>query len=633
MMRLDRLLAAACLVAALLTLAPGVGIAWAIDSEAAKPYDLQVVVRFVPHRLLTPAFRRQFETELLDALQSTLGIAGRVEVVEADDRTNAWPALGTLDARTDLQPAKRHYLQLEFADGQYVVTARQRDGSTGLASPRVRQARTSDRAFAARLAMKLIDLDFGAVGAVIGKDGETVRLQLRGSAIGGPDAARLAPVGSVFALSRIEGEPPRGRAVPSTYLRVVRSHPDGICDCQIVSRFLNPLGDWPQVSYRAIRLGTVSAPVRLQLVDPNGLPQQNLLVLMSATGFRPDDAISDQGPARDGAFASAKPYSGLAYVRVVTGDQQRMIPVPVLDDQPVVCVLDAASGGASRQQFDFDVRNVHHRLQDIVRRLTGQKTQLDAMLRDSRNKDALERVQSSLEVLDNDLAALTTEVGRLRRSANELKAEPAPLLENCDTLIREIRGRRESLGKFESELKKVNDTESSAENQKKRDRFLELSHRAESQREEADFDGAIATYQQILTEFGARPDIQRRHDDLKAAWQVKNEAHSQARQYAYGPWAKIERIDDVRDRLPEARRQFEVIRAAGDRLTALKFSLVASGTATDIVVRAYEELQQSQTDSDKINLKTIAQIRNDLQAFLGELSKFIRGSEAPKASP
>lgn len=609
-----------------------VGQVFAIDAEAAKPYELQVVVKVVPHRLLTPAFRRQFETEILDAMQSTLGIAGHVEVMEADDRTIPWPGLTTLDAKSDLKPSKRHYVQLEFADGQYVVTSRQQDGSTGLASPRVRQARTSDRAFAARLAMKLLELDFGAVGTVVAKEGDAVRLQLRGGAVAGANVSWLAPPGSVFALARIEGDPPRGRLVPASYLRVVRTNPDGVCECQLVSRFLNPLGDWPQVNYRAIRLGTASAPVRLQLVDPNGLPHQNLLVLVSQSGFRPDDAVTDQGPARDGTFVSAKPYSGLAFVRVVTGDQQRLIPVPVLDEQPVVCVLDAASGGASRQQFDFDVRNVHHRLQDIVRRLGGQKTQIDALLRDSRNKDALERVQTGLEVLDGELTALTAEVMRLRRSADEQKASPAPMLEHCDILIREIRGRRESLAKFETELKNAHEAESSAESQAKRDRFLELSHRAETQREEADFDGAIATLTQMMTEFGARPDVQKRLDELKAAWQIKSDAHAKARQYAYGPWAKIERIDDVRDRLPEARRMFEVCRDAGDRLTALKFSLVASGPATEIVIRAFEELQQSQADSDKINLKAIAQVRNDLQSFLSDLSKFTR-ADAPKSSP
>ena len=277
-----------------------------VDAEAAKPYDMQIVLRIAPHRLLTPTFRRQLAADLKDAMQASLGALAQVEIVDVAEHPEAWQSPSGLDGQTQLQSAKRHFVQVEFVDGQYVVTARQLDGSTGQASPRLRQGRTSDREFVARLAARFIDQDFGAVGTVVGKEGDVVRLQLRGGSIAGADWSRFVPIGSVFALTRIEGEPRRGKLVPATYLRVSKEPADGICECQLVSRYLNPLADWPQVSYRAIRLGTTTAPVRLRLVDPNGLPHQNVLVFVSPQGFRSTDPVTDQGTAQEGSFVSSK---------------------------------------------------------------------------------------------------------------------------------------------------------------------------------------------------------------------------------------------------------------------------------------------------------------------------------------
>jgi len=598
----------------------------AVDAEAAKPYDVQIILRIAPHRLLTPTFRQQLTADLKDAMQASLGALAQVDVIDASNHPEAWQPLAGLESQTQLQPAKRHFVQVEFADGQYVVTARQHDGSTGQASPRVRQARTSDREFVARLAARFVDQDFGAVGTVVGKDSDVVRLQLRGGSIAGADLSRVVPIGSVFAVTRIEGEPRRGKLVPATYLRVIKEPADGICECKLVSRYLNPLADWPQVSYRAIRLGTTTAPVRLRLVDPNGLPHQNLLVFVSPQGFKATDPVTDQGTAQEGSFVSSKPYSGMAFVRVVAGDQQRPIPVAILDDRLVVCELTVAADSEARQQFDLDVRNARQRLQDILRRLSEQNRQVEAMLRDSKNKDALEKVQAGQELLTNELALLGAEVARLRKLAAGSDSPSALLLDQCDLFLKDARARRDNLGQFETDLKKAFDAENSPENQAKRERYLALTQRVETQREEADFDGAIQTYETILAEFGARPDVQRRLDDLKAAWAIKSEQHKQAREYAYAVWAKVTTIEDVKNRLTKAREMFEMCLAVGDKLTALKFSLVAANAA-EILVRAVEEMEQSQNDSDKIGLKDARRVSQDLQAFLTDLSKFIRSEE------
>jgi hypothetical protein len=192
--------------------------------------------------------------------------------------------------------------------------------------------------------------------------------------------------------------------------------------------------------------------------------------------------------------------------------------------------------------------------------------------------------------------------------------------------LKDARARRDNLNRFEGDLKKAFESENSPENQSKREKYLALTQRAETQREEADFDGAIQTYEEILREFGGRPDVQKRLDDLKSAWAIKSEEHKQAREFAYVDWAKVATFEDIKNRLPRAKEMFEVCRSVGDKLTALKFSLVASNAA-EIIVRAVEELEQSQAESDKINLKDARRVTQDLQAFLTDLSKFIRAEE------
>ena len=99
---------------------------YAFDADDNRPYDFQVILRVAPHRLLTPAFRRQLQSDLQDSLQAALGTLANVRVLEAaalpaDD----WHDPAALSASSPLTAAKRHYVDVSYAGGQYVVQARQ----------------------------------------------------------------------------------------------------------------------------------------------------------------------------------------------------------------------------------------------------------------------------------------------------------------------------------------------------------------------------------------------------------------------------------------------------------------------------------------------------------------------------
>ena len=109
-------------------------------------------------------------------------------------------------------------------------------------------------------------------------------------------------------------------------------------------------------------------------------------------------------------------------------------------------------------------------------------------------------------------------------------------------------------------------------------------------------------------------------------WAVKNEEHRKARDFVYGTWARLKTFDDVRAHLPRAKEAFDVCKAAGDRLTPQKLALAANAAA-DILLKTVEELEKSMVEEDKITLKQVQKVSQDLQTFLKDLNTFVRPEE------
>ncbi|HEY1381495.1 MAG TPA: hypothetical protein VGF55_32140, partial [Gemmataceae bacterium] len=493
------------------------------------------------------------------------------------------------------------------------------------------EARTADRAFVGRLITRFIDQDFGPIGTIVGYDKATDRaeLALRGGGLASGDLARWVPAGSVFALARVEGSPPRGRAVDSAYLVTLAEPKDGRCECRFVYRFQNQLADWSAVTYRALKLGTGQGPVRLRVTDRNGLPLSGLQVRISPDGFRPTDPARDQGAIRNGVFDAAHAYDRIAYARVTSGDQKvALVPVPVIDDRVTTVRVVPVAGGEARQQLEMDARNVHQRLLDIIHRLQVQNRRVGQAVDQQRHAEALADVKRGLDVLDGELNVLAGELARLRRQAGRVESNAVgPLLEQGDVFLREIRKRRDTLLQWQDDLAKA--VKEEKEQEPLRDSYLALLRKAAALKEEAEFDEAIKVYKHILDKHGERADVRKRLDDLEAAWKVKTPEQGQARAFAYGPWARVKTAEDVRTNLPKAREALEACKQAGDRLTALKLFLAATAAA-DVMVKAVEELEKSESDLDRtVNLAQAQKVTEELQAFIKDVDGFVRAAEKP----
>ena len=191
----------------------------AADADVNRAYDYRIILHIAPHRLLTPTFRRQLAADLQDGIQGALGALANISVGAAAPN-DPWIDPAALAAKSDVSPAKRHYVDVSFVDGQYVIRARQLDGATGLAGPVVRQARTTDRAFVGRLIMRIVEQDFGPVGTVVAFEKATDRatLSFRGGALRRPNwpASRRPDRSSRWRASTAV-RPEAGRSMPLTW--------------------------------------------------------------------------------------------------------------------------------------------------------------------------------------------------------------------------------------------------------------------------------------------------------------------------------------------------------------------------------------------------------------------------------
>jgi hypothetical protein len=250
------------------------------------------------------------------------------------------------------------------------------------------------------------------------------------------------------------------------------------------------------------------------------------------------------------------------------------------------------------------------------------------VVEEKRHREALADVKRAVDTLDGELGVLTAELARLRREAGRVESNVGPVLEQGDVFVKEVRKRRETLLQWQDDLEKAIKEEKDQE--PVRDSYLALLRRAATLQDEAEFGEAIKVYEEILQKHGERPDVRKKLDDLQASWKIKTAEQQQARDFAYGPWARVKTFEDVRTNLPKAREALDACKRAGDRLTALKLFLAATAAA-DVMVKVVEELEKSDSDVDRtVNLGQAQKVTEELQAFIKDVSGYVRPEEREK---
>src|SRR5262249_53870178 len=226
-------------------------------------------------------------------------------------------------------------------------------------------------------------------------------------------------------------------------LRLQELAKGGVGKAQLFSRYLNPMKQ--ETDYRAIKLGTTAAPVRLYFVDESGVLHNNLQVRVSPNSFSVSDTIRDQGVTRDGKFETTNSYKKIAFVRTLSGERLlAQIPVEVIENHVSTIVLRPVAGGEELAQLEADARTCRRRLEEILNRLIENNRQLRELLAEAKNQMALVRVRATAAMVESELPRQVTELARLKEAAAKRSGTRLPF-DECDRMVRTIEDRAKTL--------------------------------------------------------------------------------------------------------------------------------------------------------------------------------------------
>jgi hypothetical protein len=618
----------------------------ALDPEVAKPYQLRVVLHVADHRLLRGIFKDQVQRELQDSLQAALGSLATVEVVteqtrketkdkgllQALDKLKEVREKGlqqVLDAWKDVSEVKTHFVLIDFVDGQYEIQLRQHDGLTGQASPTVRRERLDDRQFVARRVGQLIGEDFGPVGTVTDKgDGKTVQVTLKGSALGTPLGNWVKP-GEVFALVQISqsGGALRAYHVPWALLQVKEEPKDGVCTCPLFHRHPRPLdGGAGVLGYRCLMLSTrTRQPLRLQLVSASAkkpIPETSKQIHVQRFGFdtEPPNTRVSGVTSREGFLTTENEkdkgyYNHVAFVLVMVGeDVKANIPVPLVDDRPVVIPVVLASE-ASAQVTDRKNFWTHQIYESLLVVADLFKELKDTVGKADQRAAALEKVKAALKAVQEDYKRFEEMRTQLEADAKEIKLELN--LAEGNRGLKEMKTGEAMLRQYVEKLDKLVQQQDNPEVKELQAKLTQ----AQLAEEDADYDKALALYADVVKAGAADKELEAYVKKLKAAWEPRDEEHRQARDYIYKVWPTIDPVRMLPE-LPTLKKAFEKCQAVGDNLTPRKI-LTAALNHVNKLQEVAKSLNPEANDDDRNTAKTIDEVKQQLTELLKAVDNFV----------
>ena len=614
------------------------------DDPLQQPYELRIVVRHGAHTWLARPFREEFRRHLSEMLTNALGAMVRLEVIDLRDiPRNEWRpswreidsrGLNALDSIRFSEPGKTHFLTVDYVRGQYEIASRQWDSETSWPSSLV-QARTSDRALVGRIAGLLVADTFGIVGTIQGTGtpsgiGEvTTKLRIKGGLLT-PHLDRWVKAGDVFAVALVQparnDQAARSVLQPDTLVRVVDPPKNGEASVRVIfRRSENPLRRLSAgQSFRCIRIGAGTGPVRLRLVDERGQPHtRTLQIRLHAQAFQegvsPDEEVLN--PDRGGLFVSRRSYSQMAFARVITGGTQiARLPVPILLDREMTAVVGL---DAEREQFG----QLHALRSELLRSYKeAVLMQIDAyneittLVKQTKNADALKRANSARLALERDLEELHLRKEEIRKQLAGTKIS----LADCDEMEKDLENHKVRMNRLIGRLIETNLLENAPDKVERKLRLQQQHNKVQVFIDSDDYDAALALLKEIATEYPEETNVKKQIEELEKQWSIKSEAHREARDFVYRDWTSCRSSADLASKLPQARQMLTVLSQVDDRLTMLKLrnSLPTLGK---ILADEAKTLADANPDDEKLaKLKALIE---DFDRFGQEIDAAIRSGD------
>ena len=626
------------------------------DHQPQSPYEWNVYVKFKPHVRLTLAVRQQLLKDLKASLGPALGDdLGKVVVQDladlAKDKRDPlvqafddkdFSVLGTDKFRT-LTGVKSHFLTVEVKDGKFLLQSCQHDGDTGLATPQVRTQTVADLDTLSRTAGLMLVADFGPTATVepLADNKEACLLRLRGMEL--PGVKRWLKKGDVFMMSVILDEPKakdpkapplkpgqtldvpkerKARPMSATLLRVldIIESTNGtlkydVAKCEIFTIYETAFPKSARlVGYRAMKLSTQDAPVRVQLTDgDNKLPGPAVPLEIWATeygGLATKPTPQDTLEGRNGLYKSGRNMRGIAYVWVKLGNEKSPYVLPVL-----------TASGPNPIKFEFKEENVRKaRFQDRVERFSSKVLDarlaqeqlglaLGALIQKAENKKALERTEGGLKTLDENEKELNAQLKELRADESAKDAKTARELTAAEQLLKGLVLVKPELESKREDLKLSLEKADNPVEYEKKFRANEITRLITFHERRGEIAEALDQYDRLFETTGLE-EAKTRKAKLEADSAPKSPAVAAARVAARIEWAMLEKLDEISAKVPALAKTADELAKADDKYgLRIAQTTIQSGYARlgDLVGTLDPELIQ-----DKEQVKAIAQVKLEL---------------------
>ena len=618
------------LAAVLLLAAP---VAAQPSAAVASPYSWRVRVQFEPHALMPASYRAGVVAELAGALKSGFPGVGTITVEElaaaptgdalaAAFLARGFPALDGSEFR-ELTGVKTHFVTVRVVGRRVELSARQHDGTAGIAPP-ARPAVTSDFASAARRLSLLVGQDFGPVGTIelVGSEADDREVTVTVQGGTHPAVAKLITPGQVFAASAVwpvrRSDKFTARPREWTLLRAETSIEAGKVRCKVLSHYAAPfpLGRGVK-TYRCLLLTTTAAEVAVRLVDPAGNPPPAgtlIQVRASDLDFLPRSDGRDRLEYKAGVFVSKTPLRNVACVVVNLGTaQEERFPVPVTGRDPIAVRFQPDAKAAALAEYELAREAFRGRVLEL--RLAHDSLLKDAgqLILDGKNAQALGAIKQALDNFAAQDAALTAElasVAKLAATVPSAQAEQGGLAQS----LAQAKSARPQLKEKLDELQRAASNTNDPAKFDREFRAKELAGRVRALLQSGEVPDAI-TYLDQLIELTKDPKAREQKARILAEYEPKSPEQTRAREYLAGPFRQLAALGEFPTAVEKAKDAASTLIRAGDRY-GLRLALTALDSAysrlADVVVALDQSNAKDRADAERVR----------------EFTKALRGIEA-----
>jgi tetratricopeptide (TPR) repeat protein len=305
------------------------------------------------------------------------------------------------------------------------------------------------------------------------------------------------------------------------------------------------------------------------------------------------------------------------------------MPIEIMDDNVSIRAIRLEPGAEIRDRLEFERRGVMNRITDgrlIQVRCFQDITDFE---KTGKKQEALDRGQSTIKTLDASVADLREDIEKLRARIARDMPSAANLANECDQQLQVLISKQDELRRHLEDLKVAIVEDNDPNVLEKKKKVTDAIRRAELLASQAEYDDALKAYEDALVLVAAEPAVKERIEKaylaLKQAWALKegDAAHAEARQFIWTVWTKLATLQDVRDKLPEARKAFEKCKSVGDRLSINRMHLGGIEVATRFADELKKLIDTATEDEDKKTLETYQKVNEDLQKLLKDVQDWL----------